>query len=200
MKSPARIASAPNGHALPSCTDDQLMARIQADDPDALGQLYDRYFDRAYRLSMSVCHNRCRAEDAVQEAFVSIWRSRATYHRNRGTAASWLLTVVRHRAIDVGRRDDKHATRCVGDDPLPSFSSRDDVAAEAAEMDDAGRLRGLLARLPDAQREVITLAFYGQLTHVEIAERLDLPPGTVKGRMRLGMEKLRRSITKDASC
>lgn len=198
MKSPARTASDTARPGLPLCSDEQLMTQIQANDLDALGHLYDRYFDQAYRLSMSVCHDRCRAEDAVQEAFVSIWRTRATYHRNRGTVASWLLSVVRHRAIDVGRRNDKHATRCVGDDRLEGHPSRDDVAAEAAEMDEAGRLQCLLARLPDVQREVITLAFYGQLTHFEIAERLDLPPGTVKGRMRLGLEKLRKGVTRDA--
>ena len=177
---------------LPSCSDEQLMARIQADDLHALGELYDRYSGQAFRLSMSVCHERCRAEDAVQEAFVSIWRSRSTYHRNRGSAASWLLTIVRHRAVDVGRRNDKHVSRASGDERLEGRASLQDVEAEAGETDEAGRLRSLLARIPQAQREVIMLAYYGQLTHVEIAERLDLPPGTVKGRMRLGLEKLRK--------
>ena len=184
--------------ALPSYSDEQLMAQVQADDLSALGELYDRYFDQAYCLSISVCHDRGRAEDAVQEAFVSIWRSRSTYHRNRGTVAMWLMTVVRHRAVDAGRRHHRHATRSMNGDHLEDRASRQDLEAEAAETDDAARLRGLLAGLPDAQREVITLAFYGQMTHVEIAEHLDLPPGTVKGRMRLGLEKLRKSISADA--
>jgi RNA polymerase sigma-70 factor (ECF subfamily) len=137
------------------------MARVQANDPASLGELYDRFFSRAYGVSMSVCHEHGRAEDAVQESFVSIWRSRANYRPDRGTVASWLLTVVRHRAIDVERRNDRHAARDVRDVGLQALPSRDDVAAEAVEMDSAGRLRGVLARLPDTQREVITLAFYG---------------------------------------
>ena len=197
MRSRAGGASAPAAPGEAACTDGQLMVRMQRDDPDALGQLYDRYFDRAYRLSMSICHDRCRAEDAVQEAFLSIWRSRATYRPERGEVLSWLLTVVRHRAIDLGRRDDKHASRCVRE-LFEAHASDEDVAVEAAELADADDLRSLLGKLPDAQREVITLAFYGELTHWEIAERLGLPAGTVKGRMRLGLQKLRNKVARDA--
>lgn len=198
MNSAARSASGTGVSGLRPSSDEQLMAQIQAGDPDALGELYDRFFARAYGVAMSVCHDRCRAEDAIQESFVSIWRSRASYQPDRGTVAAWLLSVVRHRAIDVGRRDDRHGARCLTDDGLERHRSADDVAQEAAEMAEASRLQSLVARLPEAQREVITLAFYGQLTHLEIADRLDLPPGTVKGRMRLGLEKLRGSVTKDA--
>ena len=181
----------------PLCSDEQLMAQVKAGDLDALAELYDRYTGPAYRLALSVCHDCVRAEDAVQEAFVSIWRSRATYRRGRSPVAPWLLTIVRHRAIDAGRRNDKHASRSAGDGRLERHASSQDVAAAVEEMADAERLRGLLAQLPEAQREVITLAFYGQMTHSEIAEHLDLPSGTVKGRMRLGLEKLRVSVTAD---
>ena len=179
----------------PACSDEQLMARVQADDIDALGELYERYCGAAYRLALSVSHDRGRAEDAVQEAFVSIWRSRATYNGGQNPVASWLLTVVRHRAVDVGRRNDKHASRSAGDGRLERHPSQQDVAVEVEETAGAESLRCLLAQLPHTQREVITLAFYGQMTHAEIAEHLDLPSGTVKGRMRLGLEKLRASVT-----
>lgn len=191
---PARRGSAPALTVLPSTSDEHLMERLQAGELDALAALYDRYFQRAHHFAMSVCHDRSRAEDAVQEAFLSLWRSRDTYHRDRGTVAAWLLTVVRHRAVDAGRRDDRHASRCVADDCLEAHASDDDIQAAVAETDHARHLRSLLAALPEPQREVITLAFYGHLTHFEIARQLDLPPGTVKSRMRLGLEKLRASV------
>ncbi len=179
-------------------SDERLMARIQANDPEALGELYDRYASPAFRVSMSVCQDRGRAEDAVQEAFISIWRARASYSGDRGTVAAWLMSVARHRAIDLGRGNARHATRCVSDHHLGGHDSGTDVAVEAAEADTTARLRTLLARLPDSQREVITLAFYGELSHLEIAALLGLPLGTVKGRMRLGLHKLGRCVTQGA--
>lgn len=178
-------------------SDDELMARVQAGSSDAFARLYDRYRDRSYRIASSVCHDRGRAEDAVQEAFISIWRSRDTYRAQQGTVAAWLLTVVRHRAIDAIRRHDRHAARRACDDGLDGHSAPDDVAAQVAARADAERLRPLLARIPEAQREVIMLAFYGNLTHTEIAGQLGLRPGTVKGRMRLGLTKLRGELERD---
>ena len=151
-----------------AASDDELMARLQAGSGDAFEALYDRYRDRAYRIASSVCRDGPRAEEAVQGAFVSIWRGRDTYRARQGSVAAWLLTVVRHRAIDVARRHDTDAER-----PQPSLS-----------------------RIPEAQREVHTLAFYGELSHTEIAAQLELPPGTVKGRMRLGLSKLRDELNR----
>jgi RNA polymerase sigma-70 factor (ECF subfamily) len=176
----------------------QLMARIESGSVEAFEELYDRYSARAYRVAWWVCRDAGRAEDAVQEAFISIWRSRMGYHPARGTPAAWLLTTVRHRAIDVVRRHTKHADRRVGErllDPDPAT----DVAELAATREEAHRLQDLLTQLPDAQREVIVLAFYGQLTHSEIATALDLPTGTVKGRMRLGLQKLRTHVERDVA-
>ena len=174
--------------------DDELMAQIQAGSSDAFAALYDRYRDRSYRVARAVCHDRGRSEDAVQEAFIAVWRSRDTYRAQQGSVAAWLLTVVRNRAIDAVRRHDKHASRRVGDDRLDGHAAPDDVAGHVAARADSERLRPLLARIPDAQREVIALAFYGELSHAEIAARLELPPGTVKGRMRLGLSKLRDEL------
>ena len=155
-----------------SATDDELMRRSQADDVVAFEQLYDRYGAAAYRVARAVCRDQHRAEEAVQEGFLSIWRNRSTYNAKRGTFKSWSTSVVRHRAIDL--------------------NSAEEVALPPSGAD---ALRASLELLPDAQAEVITLAFYGQLTHAEIAQRLSLPEGTVKGRMRLGLKKLRRQMS-----
>ena len=155
--------------------------------------LYDRYCDRAYRVARSVCRDDGRAQEAVQEAFISIWRSRSSYE-DRGNVAAWVLTMVRHRAIDTARRNGSHAAHRADDDLLKTARGPDRVAEQVADRHQARDLLTVLARLPDAQRDVITLAFYGQLTHLEIAAHLDLPLGTVKGRIRLGMERLRGDI------
>lgn len=174
--------------------DGRLMTEVSGGSVEAFGELYDRYCDRAYRVAMSVCRDEGRAQDAVQEAFLSIWRSAASYRAQRGTVAAWLLTVVRYRAIDLADQNGNHVSRCASDEPLLDLPAPDDVCERAIAGDEAHRLHGLLARLPDAQSEVITLAFYGQLSHPEIAEQLGLPAGTVKGRMRLGLLKLRANI------
>lgn len=175
-------------------TDNQVMVRVKGGSTAALGVLYDRHHARAYRVARAVCRDDGRAEEAVQEAFISIWRSREGYETRRGTPVAWLLTVTRHRAIDIARRNGPHAANRAGDGDLHTVPDSGNVAEHVVAGAQARDLRSLLTGLPDAQREVITLAFYGQLTHSEIAAHLDLPPGTVKGRMRLGLERLRRDI------
>jgi RNA polymerase sigma-70 factor (ECF subfamily) len=172
------------------------MEQVAAADAEAFGELYDRYSARAFRLARSVCRDDSAAEDAVQEAFVSIFRSRARYRSERGTVTAWILTTVLRRAIDISRLQAEHATRRASDDALTVLPAPGDVAGDAGTSVDARRVRTALAALPDAQREAITLAFYGELTHSEIAERLSLPHGTVKGRIRLGMDKLRLDLAR----
>ncbi|MHB8660233.1 MAG: RNA polymerase sigma factor [Solirubrobacteraceae bacterium] len=179
--------------------DRELMSDVSAGSIEAFGQLYDRFCNRAYRVAHSVCRDEGRAQDAVQEAFLAIWKSRTTYHPQRGTVAGWLLTVVRYRAIDLARRNGNHAARWASDDRLDEHPAPDDIDATVVERDSADRLRASLARLPDEQQEVIGLAYYGQLSHTEIATVLRLPPGTVKGRMRLGLQKLRASMKQAAA-
>jgi len=167
------------------------MRRIQRDDTAALGALYTRYAVRAYSLARAVCHRADVAEDVVQDAFISIWRSRATYRAADGDVAGWVMSVVRHRAIDAVRRH--HVRDRWYDDPenAREQASGEDIADDATAADEARRLRALLALLPSAQRDVVVLAYYGELTHVEIAAHLNLPLSTVKGRMRLALERLR---------
>jgi RNA polymerase sigma-70 factor, ECF subfamily len=174
--------------------DDLLMSQVKDGSVEAFAELYDRYSVRAHRVARSICHDQGHAEDAIQEAFLSIWKSRTAYQSQRGTVAAWLLTTVRYRAIDIARRDHKHAVRRAGEHTLVAHPTPGALADQVAHRDEADRLRSLLTRLPDAQREVVTLAYYGELTHTEIATALGLPAGTVKGRMRLGLHKLRESI------
>ena len=174
--------------------DGELMAEATAGSAEAFGELFDRYGDRAYRVALAVCHDDGRAQDAVQEGFLSVWRSRDSYRPQRGTVAAWLLTVVRHRAIDIARSNGRHSARRDSDDQLEARAAPVDVTESVIKRDDADRLQASLALLPDAQAEVITLAFYGQLSHTEIATQLCLPAGTVKGRMRLGLHRLRAAL------
>lgn len=181
--------------AVVALDDAALMTQIESGDTDAFEELYDRYGARAYRVARSVCRDHGRAEDAVQEAFASVWRGRAAYLPRRGTVAAWLLSVVRYRTIDVVRRDANHAKHRAGEDMIQSHRAPGENMADCVvTRADAERLCALLQRLPDAQREVIVLAYYGELTHTEIAAELGLPTGTVKGRMRLGLQKLRADI------
>ncbi len=188
----------PANDTVAASKDAQLMKQIQSDSTDAFEQLYDRYSARAYRVARSICHDEGRAEDAVQEAFMSIWRSRSTYRPQRGTVAGWLMRVVHYRAIDVSRGHAKHATRRADEQIIELRPAPGHLAEQILRGDDAANLRKRLRGLPDAQREVIVLAFYGQLTHTEIATQLELPSGTVKGRMRLGLRKLRAEIEQAA--
>ena len=171
--------------------DRELMARVSAGSVESFGDLYDRYCDRAYSVAWSVCRDDGRAQEAVQDGLLAVWKSRASYRPQQGSVAAWLLTMVRHRAIDLARSNGKHAARRASDPQLDGLPAADDPVEAAVRRDDAQRLQEALARLPDAQAEVITLAYYGQLSHAEIAAQLGLPTGTVKGRMRLGLNRLR---------
>ncbi len=173
-------------------TDAALMREVQAGERLALGRLYDRLAVRAYRTAFSVCHDRDCAQDAVQDAFVSMWSSRATYQPARGSVAGWAMSIVRHRAIYLARRRSLAAAR--DDARLEQEPSRDDVPGDFAARAETQELAELLALLPPAQRQVIQLGFFDGLTHEQIARRLALPPGTVKGRMRLGLTKLRSEL------
>jgi RNA polymerase sigma-70 factor, ECF subfamily len=171
-----------------------LMQEVQSGERLALGELYGRFASRAYRLALSVCHDRDCAQDAVQDAFVSMWSARATYQPARGSVVGWAMSIVRHRAIYLARRRAVAAGRDAGTLRLEEYPACDDVPADFAARVKNDELAELLARLPCTQREVIRLGFFDGLTHEQIARRLALPPGTVKGRMRLGLSKLRSEL------
>lgn len=178
-------------------SDESLMRRVQGDDPVAFGRLYDRHAAPALAIAKSVLRDAGAAEEAVQEAFISIWRGRAGYRTEvNASFRGWAMTTVRNRAIDSHRsqraaKRPRIADGAVDEVPEPASSH---VIDRFAQVDERETLNRLVARLPVAQAEVITLAFYGELSHTEIAEQLGLPAGTVKGRMRLGLEKLRYAM------
>ncbi|MET0558178.1 MAG: sigma-70 family RNA polymerase sigma factor [Solirubrobacterales bacterium] len=155
-------------------SDEALMLRAQTNDADAFAELYDRHAELAYRVARAICDDSSRAEDAVKEGFLAIWRSRGDYRAGADSFLAWSMRIVMNRAIDSSRR--------------------------AAAQSDRETLIALLGQLPDHQVEVILLAYYGELSHSEIAARLGLRSATVKGRMRLGLAKLRREMGTTSAC
>ena len=184
--------SRPEMHGL---ADEDLMARVQEGDSRAFEVIFDRHADVAYSLAYRMCGRRATAEDIVQEAFLSLWRSGARYDSSRGSVRSWVLGVVHNRAIDMFRRDTVRTGKDVSDDAaVERLSAPESTEREVQRRDDAAGMRSALGELPAEQRQVIELAYFGGFSHSQIAEILKLPAGTVKGRMRLGLTKLRLSL------
>ena len=174
--------------------DDELMRRVQGNDPYAFARLYDRHVAPAYRVARGVCGDASRAEDAVQEGFLSIWRGRDSYRPGRCSFRGWAMKVVRNRALDALRHDAAARRPELAElDEAGGHRDRSSGSPEESMItrNDNDAMLAALRRLPDAQAAVIMLAFFGELTHTEIAAQLALPEGTVKGRMRLGLKKLR---------
>lgn len=172
--------------------DEDLMQLVQRAEAAAFEVVYDRHSGAAFSLAYRMCGARQLAEEVVQEAFLSIWRSGARYDRRRGSVRTWILGITHHRAIDVLRRGVVQDRHRASDEGLEErFESHERTDAEVARREEALEVRGALTVLPDEQRRAIELAYYGGFTQSEIAEMLGVPIGTVKGRMRLGMEKMR---------
>ncbi len=175
-------------------SDEALMVRVQADDRGAFQQLYDRHAEGALFVARAVCRDTGRAEDAVQEGFLSIWKGRADYRPGAGSFRAWSMRIVQNRAIDSVRASAaRPPAQAVAETPQADLNTASTSDRAVARIE-GEELLASLRRLPAAQSEVIVLAFYGQLTHSEIATQLAVPPGTVKGRMRLGLEKLRHEL------
>jgi len=180
---------------LRSLADEDLMQFVHDGEAGAFEVIFDRHASAAFSLAYRMCGRRAMAEDVVQEAFLSLWRSGARYDRSRGSVRSWVLSVVHNRAIDAFRRDVAKDRRDVPDEGIAQLLPAPDLTdREVERRDEARRVRGALQELPTDQRQVIELAYFGGFSHTEIAAMLDLPPGTVKGRMRLGLAKLRLAL------
>ena len=176
--------------------DEELMRLAGDGDPRAFEIVYDRHGGAAFSLAYRITGNRPAAEDAVQESFISIWRSRARYAPERGSVRNWILGIVHNRTVDTLRRNLVHDRRRITAEGLEETREADErTDVEAARREDARSVRAALRTLPPDQTRVIELAYFGGFTHSQIAEMLDMPIGTVKGRMRLGLEKLRRALT-----
>ena len=176
--------------------DEELMLIVDRKQPAAFEVLYDRHGGAAFSLAYRIVGDRSAAEDVTQEAFLSIWRSKARFDRARGSVRSWVLSVVRNRAIDALRRGSGQVAKLDHDDEslLEASPADERTDVEAIRRETSRELRGALATLPDDQSQVIELAYFGGFSHTEIAAILSMPLGTVKGRMRLGLEKVRAEI------
>ena len=173
----------------------ELMRQIAAGEIGGLEALYDRYHAMAYALALRITTETGLAEDVVQDSFLGVWRNAGRYAEARGTVRSWLLAIVRHRAIDAMRR--QRASVALGEEPdeaLPPNLTLPDIWPEVAGRLDSERVRGAIQSLPPAQREAIELAYFDGLTQREIADRTGAPLGTVKSRMRLGLVALREQL------
>ena len=176
------------------------MESVQAGDAGAFETLYDRHGRAAYSLAYRIVGTHAAAEDATQDAFISIWRSQKHYAAERGSVRNWILRIVRNRTIDSLRRNlvhDRRRASAEGVEETEPAAERTDE--EALRRDEATSIRAALAQLPEQQVRVIELAYFGGFTHVEIAEMLDTPLGTVKGRMRLGLDKLHTELAGDVA-
>lgn len=175
--------------------DEALMALVVEGDADAFALLYQRHLRAAVGLATQMCSRSVIAEEVVQEAFLSFWRSRRHFDRSRGSVRAWVLGIVRNRAIDVLRHNVAHEIGGASDRGVEDLlEARERTDGEVGRRERARELLVALNSLPPEQSCVITLAYYGGYTHTEIATMLDTPIGTVKGRMRLGLRKMAGAI------
>jgi RNA polymerase sigma-70 factor (ECF subfamily) len=176
--------------------DEELMPLIGDKDPEAFEVFYDRHGGVAYSLAYRIVGEKAAAEDVTQEAFISLWRSGARFDSTRGSVRSWMLSIVRNRAIDQLRSKAGKAPKLAFDDDavLEQRPAEEQTEQEAMDRETADEVRGALDTLPGDQSKVIQLAYFGGFSHSEIAEMLGVPLGTVKGRMRLGLEKIRGEL------
>jgi RNA polymerase sigma-70 factor, ECF subfamily len=175
--------------------DEELLELVCHNEASAFEIVLERHVDAAFSLAYRMIGRRSLAEDVVQEALLSIWRSGARYDRSRGSVRNWILGITHHRAVDALRRDGVRTGKNVGDDGLEErLEAPERTDVEVVRRDEAQEIRTALGQLPAEQVRVIELAYFGGFTHTEIAAMLDLPIGTVKGRMRLGLEKMRARL------
>ncbi len=170
--------------------DEALLALAAREDEAALAALYDRYSRVAYGLALRIVRDPALAEDAVQEAFLTVWRTAAGFRSDRAKPSTWILTLVHRRAVDVVRREERRRAAPLEGNEEPDGHGL--ATDEEIELTDRRRLvQEALRQLPDEQREALELAYYGGLTQSELAERLSVPLGTIKSRMFTGLRRLR---------
>jgi RNA polymerase sigma factor (sigma-70 family) len=173
-------------------SDEALVALAARSEHSALAELYDRFGRPAYGLAFRVLRDEALAEDAVQDAFLAVWRTAARFVPERGKASTWILTVVHRRAVDLVRREERRRADTL--EQAPEQEAGTAVDEEAWLRLQRERVQQALTRLPDQQREAIELAYYGGFTQSELAERLGQPLGTIKSRMFMGLARLRELL------
>jgi RNA polymerase sigma-70 factor (ECF subfamily) len=174
-------------------SDEALVALAARSEQSALAELYDRFGRPAYGLALRSLRDESLAEDAVQDAFLAVWRTAPRFLPERGKASTWILTLVHRRAVDLVRREERRRTDTLDTDAEPGDRSLP-VEEEAWLRLQRERVQTALRQLPDQQREAIELAYYGGFTQSELAERLGQPLGTIKSRMFLGLGRLRELL------
>jgi RNA polymerase sigma-70 factor, ECF subfamily len=181
--------------ALRRLADEDLMQLVRESDPAAFAVVYERHSSVAFSLAFRMCGKQGLAEDVVQEAFLSLWRSGSRYDRTRGSVRTWVLGIVHNRAIDALRRGVVQDRGKVSDEGIEEhLEASERTEVEVGRREEAREIRTALEGLPADQSRVIELAYYGGFTHSEIASMLDTPVGTIKGRMRLGLQKMRSQL------
>lgn len=174
-------------------SDEELVARLRERDSGAFTMLYDRYSRMAFGLAYRMLNDPSAAEDVVQEAFLAVWRQADTFRVERSAVRTWVLSIVHHRAIDRLRRS-AAAREVSADAPEHEAERADDsvdVELEVGALIEARQVRSALDMLPAEQRRAIEMAYFAGLSHSEIAGELRVPLGTVKGRLRIGLQKMR---------
>jgi RNA polymerase sigma-70 factor (ECF subfamily) len=179
-------------------TDEQLMRLIVKEDPDALAILINRHGGTAFSLALRIIKDRGRAAETTQEAFLACWRGGGAYRSTRGTVRSWLLAIVRNRSIDAVRYEHSRPQLVESGLIFNDEPSADHVEAQVLANEVQREMRVQLDLLPAEQLCVIDLAYFQGFSHAEIAERLCLPLGTVKGRIRLAHKRLLDGLGPDA--
>jgi RNA polymerase sigma-70 factor (ECF subfamily) len=177
--------------ALAHLSDDAVLALVARSDDTALGELYDRYGGPAYRLALRILRDAALAQDAVQDAFLTAWRTAPKFDPRRGSVSTWLLTLVHRRAVDVVRREDRRRALPLDDAPVAAGDATDETV-ETREL--RRGVQAALGKLTPLEREALELAYYGGLSQSEIAEKLGVPLGTVKSRMFAGLARMRDAL------
>jgi RNA polymerase sigma-70 factor (ECF subfamily) len=176
------------------------MQLVPRGDARAFDIIYERHGSAAFSLAYRMCGTRAVAEDVTQEAFLALWRSGARYDRHRGSVRTWILGIVHNRAIDALRRSVVRNRRQASDEGIEErFEAAERTDVEAVRRDEARTIQQALTGLPPEQCKVIELAYFGGFTHTEIAEMLETPIGTIKGRMRLGLDKMRHALAAEGA-
>jgi len=172
-------------------SDEALVALVGHGEEVALAELYDRFGRLAYGLALRILRDPALAEDAVQEAFMTLWRSAGRFLPERAKASTWILTLVHRRAVDLVRREERRRA-----EPLEATEGRADPAEDVVWLRfERERVQAALRALPDPQREALELAYYGGFSQSELADRLGQPLGTIKSRMFAGLSRLRQLLT-----
>ena len=171
--------------------DEDLISLVEANDAEAFAVLYDRHNRAAYSLAYRMMGERQSADDLMQDAFLKVWRGAGSYRSERGSVRTWILSIVHNRGIDqlrslASRRRTQEKAEASAPKSQPS-----EAFAESWRHSQGEQVREALKTLPKEQLKTLELAYFSGYTHVEIAELLGLPLGTVKGRMRLGLKKMK---------